>query len=189
MARAVAARATRNRKTDEPLQDLMFRWQAELTALGYPPAALDAAVEAAGLAYRPPALDLEDLAGELLAPGVRLASEKTLSRGDVIVAVAAHLHGLPVRMLDQAVDVVLAHTQAVRLPAVVGAREAVWAAACVLADEQRVAELADAMAGRAGAQVHWSAAPTGCDQIEVSPLSVMTRMRSSGNQAGRSNDY
>ncbi len=37
---SVAARATRDRKADEPLQDLMFRWQAELTALGYPPAAL-----------------------------------------------------------------------------------------------------------------------------------------------------
>ena len=33
-ARAVAARATRDHKADEPLQDLMFRWQAELTALG-----------------------------------------------------------------------------------------------------------------------------------------------------------
>ena len=163
-ARAVAARATRDRKADEPLQDLMFRWQAELTALGYPPAALDAAVEAAGLAYRPPAVDLDELAGALLAPGGRLASEKTFSRGDVIVAVAPHLHGLPVPVLDQAVEAVLAHTQAIRLPAVVGAREAVWAAACVLADEARIAELADAMAGRAGARVHWSVA---CDAIEA----------------------
>ena len=72
------------------------------------------------------------------------------------MAVAPHLHGLPVRILDQAVEAVLAHTQAVRLPAVVGAREAVWAAACVLADEARIAELADAMAGRAGARVHWA---------------------------------
>ncbi len=163
-ARAVAARATRDHKADEPLQDLMFRWQAELTALGWPPAALDAAVEAAGLAYRPPAVDLDELAGELLAPGGRLASEKTFRRGEVIVAVAAHLHGLPVSVLDQAVEVVLAHTQAIRLPAVVGAREAVWAAACVLADEQRIAELAEAMAGRAGARVHWSAA---CDAIDA----------------------
>ena len=106
-ARAVAARATRDRKADEPLQDLMFRWQAELTALGYPPAALDAAVEAAGLAYRPPAVDLDELAGELLAPGGRLASEKTFTRGDVIVAVAPHLHGLPVPVLDQAVEAVV----------------------------------------------------------------------------------
>ena len=68
-ARAVAARATRDRKTDEPLRDLMFRWQAELTALGYPPAALDAAVEAAGLAYRPPAVDLDELAGEPAGSG------------------------------------------------------------------------------------------------------------------------
>ncbi len=163
-ARSVAARATRDRKADQPLRDLMFRWQTELTALGYPPAALEEAVDAAGAAYWPSPVDLENLAGELLAPGGRLASEKTFTRGDVIVAVAPHLHGLPMEWLDHTVDAVLAHTDAVRLPAVPGAREPAWAARCVLADEERIAELADAMTGRTGAEVHWSAA---CDVIEA----------------------
>jgi hypothetical protein len=162
-ARSVAARATRDRKAEQPLQDLMFRWQTELTALGWPPAALKAAVDAAGAAYWPPTVDLDELAAELLAPGGRLASEKTFTRGDVIVAVAPHLHGLPMAFLDQAVEAVVAHSEAVRLPAIRGAREAVWAAGCVLADEQRIAELADTLAGRAGAEVHWS---TACDAIE-----------------------
>jgi conjugative relaxase-like TrwC/TraI family protein len=162
-ARSVAARATRDRKAEQPLQDLMFRWQTELTALGHPPAALEAAVDTAGAAYWPPTVDLNELAAELLAPGGRLASEKTFTRGDVIVAVAPHLHGLPMAFLDQAVEAVLVHTEAVRLPAVRGAREPVWAARCVLADEQRIAELAEVLAGRAGAEVHWS---TACDAVE-----------------------
>ena len=94
----------------------------------------------------------------------------------MIVAVAPHLHGLPVPVLAQAVEAVLAHTQAVRLPAVVGAREAVWAAACVLADEQQIAELADAMAGRAGARVHWSAA---CHAVEALPARLGGRLTDS----------
>ena len=163
-ARSVAARATRDRKADHPLQDLMFRWQTELTALGHPPAALEAAVDTAGAAYWPPTVDLATLAAQLLGPGGRLASEKTFTRGDVIVAVAPHLHGLPMAFLDQAVEAVLAHTDAVRLPAVRGAREPVWAAGCVLADEERIAEIADALAGRAGAEVHWT---TACDAIEA----------------------
>lgn len=186
-ARSVAARATRDRKADQPLQDLMFRWQSELTALGYPPAALEEAVDAAGAAYWPPTLDLDELAAELLAPGGRLASEKTFTRGDVIVAVAPHLHGLPMEYLDHAVEAVLAHTEAVRLPAVPGAREPAWAARCVLTDEERIAELAEALAGRKGAEVDWSAA---CDAIEAlqarlgAPLSSTQRRVAMGLMTG-----
>ena len=56
-------------------------------------------------------------------------------------------------VFDPAVDAVLAHADAVRLPAVRGAKEAVWAAACVLADEQTITELAETLAARPGAQV------------------------------------
>jgi hypothetical protein len=152
-ARGVAARATRDRKTHEDVGDLMARWQTELTALGYPPAALAAAVDTAGADYQAPVIDLPMLAGELLARGGRLAGEKTFTRADVIVAVAPHLHGLPTAVLDAAVEAVLAHPDAVRLPAVTGAREAVWAAACVLADEHRIADLADTLAGRTAGRV------------------------------------
>ena len=152
-ARGVAARATRDRKAHEDVGDLMARWQAELVALGHPPAALAAAVDTAGAAYQPPVVDLPVLAGELLSPGGRLAGEKTFSRAEVIVAVAPHLHGLPVPVLDAAVEAVLAHPDAVGLPAVTGAREAVWAAACVLADEHRIAALAETLVGRAAGRV------------------------------------
>ena len=76
----------------------------------------------------------------MLAPGGRLASEKTFTRGDVVVAVAPHLHGLPVSYLDRAVEAVLSHEHAVALPRVAGAREPVWAAACVVEDERHIAE-------------------------------------------------
>ena len=70
----------------------------------------------------------------------------------------------PCAFLDHAVDTVLAHADAIRLPATRGAREAVWAARCVLADEERIAELAETLAGRAGPQVPWSVA---CDAVEA----------------------
>jgi uncharacterized protein (DUF2384 family) len=59
---------------------------------------------------------------ELLGPDGRLASEKTFTRGEVIIAAAPHLHGLPVSVLDQVVETVLANDDAVALPAVTGSR-------------------------------------------------------------------
>ena len=51
-------------------------------------------------------------------------------------------------MLDIAVQKVLSDERAVALPPVAGARGPVWAAACVLEDERRVAELADQLVER-----------------------------------------
>jgi hypothetical protein len=142
-SRAVAARATRDRKSHELVEELMPRWQDELAHAGYSPLELVAAVERAGLDYRPREREsVADVASELLSPGGRLAEEKTFTRPDVIVAVAPHLHGLPVSELDTAIDRVLSHELPLPLPPVAGAREPVWAAACVLADERRIAELA-----------------------------------------------
>jgi conjugative relaxase-like TrwC/TraI family protein len=152
-SRSVAARATREAKTEAPLEDLMARWQTELAAAGHPPADLAYAVTAAGRSYRQACPDPDRLAGELLGPGGRLAGEKTFTRGDVIVAVAPHLHGLPLSALDAAVDAVVAHHDAVRLPAVAGAREEVWSAACVLADEARIAGLAEILVADEGPKV------------------------------------
>ncbi len=143
-ARAIAARATRDRKTHEVVGDLVARWQGELTQAGYPPVELAGRVRRAGLEYQPPGRSvLDGLASELLGSGGRLAQAKTFTRGDVIIAVAPLLHGLPVSILDEAVEGVLGHELAVPLPAVAGAGEAVWAAASVVADERRIAELAD----------------------------------------------
>lgn len=120
---------------------------------GHPPAELIAAVDAAGAAYQPEHVDLERLADEVLAPGGRLTGEKTFTRADVVVAVAPHLHGLPPSLLDEAVATVLGHAEAVRLPLVSGSREEAWAARCVLADESRIAELAERLADGEGPRV------------------------------------
>ena len=129
-SRSVAARATRDRKAHEQIQDLVGRWREELARAGYPPVELEVSVERAGLAYRAPGLEvLDGMAEELLSPGGRLSSEKTFTRSDVVVAVAPMLHGLPVSVLDDAVDRVLSYEQAIALPSVTGAREPVWAAA------------------------------------------------------------
>jgi len=157
-ARSVAARATRERKAEVLVEDLSARWQAELTAAGHPPEALAAEVESASAAYQLTVVDLEELAGELLSPGGRLAGEKTFTRGDVIIAVAPHLHGLPLSLLDGAVETVLARRDAVGLPIVTGSREQVWAARCVLADEEAIATLAESLTGEEGPNVEERAA-------------------------------
>ncbi|MDQ2726477.1 MAG: hypothetical protein M3Y91_01110 [Actinomycetota bacterium] len=64
-SRSVAARATRDRKAEIPVADLMAGWPAELTAAGHPPADLAAAVTTAGADYRQHTPDLDGLAGEL----------------------------------------------------------------------------------------------------------------------------
>ncbi len=133
--------------------DLLAGWQAELVAAGHQPEELLAAVDTAGAAYQPSDVDLDRLAGELLASGGRLAGEKTFTRADVAVAIAPHLHGLPPSLLDEAVTAVLGHPQAVRLPAVAGSREEGWAACCVLADESRIVELAERLGSDEGPKV------------------------------------
>jgi hypothetical protein len=129
---------------------LSARWQAELTDAGYPPDVIAAEVESAGADYQPPVVDLDELASELLGPGGRLAAEKTFTRGDVIIAVAPHLHGLPVSVLDEAAETVLEHRDAIALPIVTGSRKQVWAARCVLADEEAIATLAESLTGDEG---------------------------------------
>ncbi|MDQ2729158.1 MAG: relaxase domain-containing protein [Actinomycetota bacterium] len=98
VSRSVAARATRDRKAEVPVADLMAGWQAELTAAGHPPSDLAAAVTTAGGDYLQGQPDLDRLAGLLLGPGGRLAEDKTFTRGDVVIAVAPYLHGLPLAL-------------------------------------------------------------------------------------------
>jgi conjugative relaxase-like TrwC/TraI family protein len=168
-SRSVAARATRDRKSHERVEDLVPRWRDELARAGYPAPELAAEVERTGIAYEPPGREiLDDLAAELLAPGGRLASDKTFTRADVIVAVAPHLHGLPVSVLDSAVDKVLTHEDAIALPLVSRAREPVWAAACVVEDERRIADLAQSVAERPGPVVSLEIAATALRSAELS---------------------
>ena len=167
-SRAIAARATRDRKSRDRLEDLVPRWRDGLARAGYPPLELAAAVERAGLNYQPPSPDIvDDVAADLLSPDGRLASEKAFTRRDVVVALAPYLHGLPVSILDEAVERVLAHEQAVALPFISGAREPVYAAACVVEDERRIATLAEALAGRDGPSITPEAAAAAVRQVEL----------------------
>ncbi len=54
------------------------------------------------------------------------------------------------------------------LAAVAGARNPVWAAACVLEDERRIAEMADVLSRRPGPQVGEEAAITAVRNVELS---------------------
>ena len=68
-SRSVAARATRDRKSHERVEDLVPRWRDELARAGYPAPELAAEVERTGIAYEPPGREiLDDLAA---APGGR----------------------------------------------------------------------------------------------------------------------
>ena len=106
----------------------------ELARAGYPAPELSRRWRGRGWPTRLAPL-VEEVAPQLLGHGGRLASEKTFTRADVVVAVAPYLHGLPVSYLDEAVETVLSHEHAVALPLVAGAREPVFAAACVIEDE------------------------------------------------------
>ncbi|MGH9122243.1 MAG: AAA family ATPase, partial [Acidimicrobiales bacterium] len=152
--RAVAARATRDRKTHDQSENLVARWRSELTQAGFPPLELAHAVRLAGVEYQRPAMEVTDgLAAQLLAPEGALAQTKTFTQGDVIVAVAPLLHGLPVSVLDGAVEAVLRHELAVALPQVTGCREPVFAAAVVIAEERHIAELAEVLVSRPAERV------------------------------------
>ena len=148
-ARSMAAAPPGTKRQHTMAEDLLPRWRAELAEAGHPAAELAAAVERSGRDYVPPGPDVVDqLAEELLSPGGRLAAEKTFDLRDTVVAVAPLLHGLPVSILDSAVQKVLSDERAVALPPVAGARGQVWSTACVLEDERRVAELADHLVER-----------------------------------------
>lgn len=147
-ARSMAARSTRDRKTHDTIEDHASRWQAELADAGHRPDELRAAVDAAGGKWSAEPVDVAELAADLLGPGGRLAESNTFTKADVIVAVAPHLHGLPLFALDHAVDAVLNHDDAIALPHLATSRHDVWVARCVLADERNIEQLAHTLIDR-----------------------------------------
>lgn len=181
-ARSLAARATRDRKTTEALEDHLSRWRAELSAMGHPPEELLAAVTAAG-GHHLHAPDLAELAADLLGPGGRLAETNTFTTDDVIVAVVPYLHGLPLDALQTAVEAVLAHDDAVALPHLATARNDAWVARCVLEDEQQIERLADELMSRAAPQLDPDAAAVAIGSTEATlgrPLTDTQRQVAAG---------
>jgi conjugative relaxase-like TrwC/TraI family protein len=151
--RNMAARVTRDRKQREPVTELVGRWQAELASAGWSIEDLARSVELAGLERDSLREHLandtaRELVDWLLGPEGPLAEAKVLSRADLVVAAAPHLHGLPPAELDGLVDRVIADSRCIPLLGVEGARERVWAPACVLVREQHIARLAERLAGQ-----------------------------------------
>ncbi len=139
--RAVAARRTRSPKEHQPVEDLMARWQAELTEIGLEPPAIDAAVQEQAhrrITHPLTEAELRLLADELLAIDGRLAAQKVFTRRDVVVAVAPRLFGLHPAVLDHAVDLVVGSRDAIELAPTTAGRERAWAPRCVVETEQAI---------------------------------------------------
>jgi conjugative relaxase-like TrwC/TraI family protein len=177
--RNAAARQKRATKTHQPVEDLVRRWQTELTEVGYPPEQLIAGIDDAAR-RRPPVsdrLDNETLAqvlDDVLGDESRLAEEKVFDRADVIVAVAPHLHGLPVSELDNAVGAVIADDRCIPLLGVAGARTQAYATAGVLAAEAHIAALATELAVQPAAAVPDDLAEAAIAAVEDSLAGPMT---------------
>ncbi len=140
--RAVAARRTRRAKRHEQVTDLMARWQGEIEAGPFTIDGITADVDRSHHRRVTPELDeldLDRLAARLLGPDGRLAADKAFCRRDVIVAAAPHLFGLDADILEQVVERVVVHPDAVELEPFDGVREPVWAPRCVIETEHAIA--------------------------------------------------
>ena len=146
-AAGIAARETRAAKTDDEPVNLVRRWRDELTAAGHKPRRLLRDVDDAGRRYQPPggpltAAQVEQLTAEVLGPESRLGARKVLTRADLLVAVAPHLHGRPAGELPAVVDRILRSRELVPLVAAAGARDRAWCPAWVLRNERAIAHSA-----------------------------------------------
>ncbi|MDQ2825584.1 MAG: AAA family ATPase, partial [Actinomycetota bacterium] len=155
-SRQVAARATRDRKRHEPVEDLMARWRAELDVIGHPVHELEASVAEASRTRTvrsdvPTRSELEALVASTLAPDSPLAQRKVFTRKDVVVAVAPQLFGCDPSVLPKVVDRVLGDPEAVPLLGVAEKREQAYATARGIATEQAIAATVATMAERTDA--------------------------------------
>ncbi len=140
--RAIAARRTRSAKRHEQVTDLMARWQSEIETGPHTIGGITSDVDRARHRRITPELaelDLHQLAGQLLGPDGQLAADKAFCRRDVIVAAAPHLFGLDAAVVEQVVERVLVHPDAVELEPFDGVREPVWAPRCVIETEHAIA--------------------------------------------------
>jgi len=178
--RNTAARLSRDRKSREPVADLLHRWRSELAEAGFPPERIWAGVVAAARRRPPPAESLPDEAIALLLTGLlegtasRLNTAKVFDRADVIVAAAPHLHGLPLAELDRVVNAVIADVRCVPLIGVAGARTHAYATAATLAAEERIAELAETLATSPAARIDADAAQGAVERVEAQLAARMT---------------
>lgn len=154
-ARNIATRNSRAPKTDVgDVADLWQRWRDELTEAGIDPDQLRTRVETVARHQRQPLRSLDTaersrIADGLLAPDGPLAERKAFTRADLIRHAAPLLYGCHTHELDQVVDEVLHHVDAIALVGQPGARGRAWAVASVLDTEDHIAEVAARLATRA----------------------------------------
>lgn len=143
-ARQLAARKTRQVKRHTPVTDLLPRWQAELTEIGWTPDSLLQVVTEAGVHQVTPAelatAELASIVDETVDPDGRLARAKVFHRRDVIVAVAPMLFGRPADSWTRVVDAVLSSSEAIPLMRTTGTSGQPWTLASVIANETAIAE-------------------------------------------------
>jgi conjugative relaxase-like TrwC/TraI family protein len=155
-ARSVAARGTRKAKEADGVEaQLVERWQAELTGIGWPVRRLTDSIDA-GAATGPflPRMGVKEvrrLMSEVLGADSDLARRKVFFRRDVIVAVAPHIYGRDPRLVEALADRALADPETVPLIGVPGARERPYTLASVIAREVAIADCLARQIGRGDA--------------------------------------
>jgi conjugative relaxase-like TrwC/TraI family protein len=152
-ARGVAARNSREPKSDEGPEALLFRWLDELDAIGWPSRKLNQRLNIVNERHHQPLGTLTDqqraqLIADAIGPNGPLAKRKAFTRADVIRVIAPALYGCAAGELDRVVAGIVQHRECVPLVGQPGARGRAWAAASVLATEQAIEAVGERLVGR-----------------------------------------
>lgn len=153
-ARQVAARTTRTAKDHVSQGELVVRWRAELTSIGWSPDRLAEAVRAGSrrrIAPRPHVNVARKVLAQVLGEDSELARRKVFSRRHLIVALAPHLYGWSPPHVEWVVDQALAQPSVIPLIGVPGAIEPTYSLASVLATEAAIADSLEHHLGRTDA--------------------------------------
>jgi conjugative relaxase-like TrwC/TraI family protein len=152
-ARGVAARNSREPKSDEGPEALLFRWLDELDSMGWPSRKLSQRLYIVNERRHQPLRTLTDqqsaqLVVDAIGPNGPLAKRKAFTRADVIRVIAPALYGCAAGQLDRVVAGIVQHRECVPLVGQPGARGRAWAAASVLATEQAIEAVGERLVGR-----------------------------------------
>jgi len=178
-ARNVAARTTRDPKRHTPVGELLPRWAAEMSEVGWSPERVAASVAHEAAAYRRPHPqltnhELREITTAALADDGPLAARKVFAKRDVIVAVAPALYGRDLNELSRVVGRTLADPETVRLLRVAGASRPAYATATTIAREQTIAVCVASQVDRPGAAVSPEAAQQAVARAEASLCRPLT---------------
>jgi len=154
-ARGIAARATRDAKTDDSPESLLLRWYDELDSIGWPARKIKQRLRVVQDEHRRLLRSLgeaerAEIVRGLIGPSGPLAERKAFTQPDVVRLAAPMLYGCATDELDRVVSGVIGHPEAIPLVGQPGARGRAWAAASALATEAAIAAVTERLAGRGG---------------------------------------